>query len=465
MFTRRLLAALVPAVLATSAHAGVTLIGTGTLSGPDMSGLTGALESGASASTLGGIGSGVAWAGGDTFLFTPDRGPNATAWNSAVDDTTSYVSRFQTVNLGLSSAVFTSGSVTTLTPTLTDTTLLSSATPLNYGSAPALNSSGVNYFTGRSDAFGAGLSSNPNNARLDPESIRVAQNGKSVFVSDEYGPYIYQFDRATGERIGVITLPSKFAVSNLSSQGATEISGNTSGRVANKGMEGLAITPDGKTLVGIMQSPLIQDGGTDGSTVRIVTIDIATGKVTHEYAYKLDNIGTVAKPKYPTVSEIVAINDHEFLVDERDGKGLGDGSNAAVKKLYKIDLTGAADVSALSGAANLAPKAVGKTLFLDVVAALTSVGYTTATIPAKLEGVAFGPDVLVSGVVEHTLIVANDNDFLSTVGGIANPNRVFVFGVTDDTLPSYQAQRIPEPTTLALAALGLMGCMVGRRKG
>ena len=58
MFTRRLLAALVPAVLATSAHAGVTLIGTGTLSGPDMSGLTGALESGASASTLGGIGSG-----------------------------------------------------------------------------------------------------------------------------------------------------------------------------------------------------------------------------------------------------------------------------------------------------------------------------------------------------------------------------------------------------------------------
>jgi len=27
--------------------------------------------------------------------------------------------------------------------------------------------------------------------------------------------------------------------------GAAEISGNTTGRVANKGMEGLAITPDG----------------------------------------------------------------------------------------------------------------------------------------------------------------------------------------------------------------------------
>ena len=470
MFAKRLLAVLVPAVfpvlIATSAHAGVALIGVGQISGSDLSGLSGTLENGVAGNLLGGIGSGIAWAGGDSFVMTPDRGPNAVSWNPAVDDTSSWITRFQTVNLGLSGATFSTGTVTTLTPSLTATTLLSSTAALNYGSAPALTgSAGQNYFTGRSDAFAAGLSTDSANARFDPEGIRVAGNGKSVFISDEYGPYIYQFDKATGNRIGVIALPDKFAVANLSSQGATEISANTSGRVANKGMEGLAITPDGKTLVGIMQSPLLQDGGTDGSTVRIVTIDIATGKVTHEYAYKLDNIGTVAKPKYPTVSEIVAINDHEFLVDERDGKGLGDGSNAAVKKLYKIDLTGAADVSALSGAANLAPKAVGKTLFLDVVAALTSVGYTTATIPAKLEGVAFGPDVLVSGVMEHTLIVANDNDFLDTVGGIANPNRVFVFGVTDDTLPSYQAQRIPEPATLALAALGLMGCMVGRRKG
>lgn len=40
------------------------------------------------------------------------------------------------------------------------------------------------------------------------------------------------------------------------------------------------------------------------------------------------------------MSEITAINDHEFLVLERDGKGLGDGSNAVVKTLFKIDLAG-----------------------------------------------------------------------------------------------------------------------------
>ena len=111
MFAKRLLAVLVPAVfpvlIATSAHAGVALIGIGQISGSDLSGQTYALENGAAVNLLGGMGSSIAWAGGDTFLMTPDRGPNASAWNAAVDDTTSWISRFQTVNLGIGSATFT----------------------------------------------------------------------------------------------------------------------------------------------------------------------------------------------------------------------------------------------------------------------------------------------------------------------------------------------------------------------
>ena len=149
-----------------------------------------------------------------------------------------------------------------------------------------------------------------------------------MFVSDEYGPYIYQFDRATGERIATFALPvSTFGITNLSSNGAAEISGNTTGRVANNGMEGIAITPDGKTLVGFVQSPLAQDGGDGGRSNRIVSIDIATHAV-KQYAYD-NRVGT----KNYNSSEIFALNDHQFLVLERDGKGLGDGSSTAFKSI------------------------------------------------------------------------------------------------------------------------------------
>jgi hypothetical protein len=40
-------------------------------------------------------------------------------------------------------------------------------------------------------------STNPDDARLDPESIRVSNNGQSVFISDEYRPYVYEFNRMT----------------------------------------------------------------------------------------------------------------------------------------------------------------------------------------------------------------------------------------------------------------------------
>jgi len=440
------------------AHAAVDLIAVGSLSGltGDLSSATsGALENGVAGNLLGGLGSGLAYAGGTTFIATPDRGPNASSYNAGVDNTTSYINRFQTINMALTAS--SSGSLPfTLTPTLTNTTLLSSSTPLVYGSgaafglgngAPALNDASHYYFTGRSDNFDPSkTSANANDGRLDPEGVRVSKDGKSVFVSDEYGPYIYQFDRATGQRINSFTLPANLAISHLSASGDTEISSNTSGRIANKGMEGLAISPDGKTLVGIMQANLEQDAS---GTLRIVTVDIAT-KATHEYAYQLT--------KGSGVSEIVALNDHQFLVDERDGKGLGDGSSAKVKQLYMIDTTGATDISGLA-VANASTPAVNKSLFLDIVNVLKAHGYTADQIPSKIEGLAFGADVTINGVVNHTLYVANDNDFSPSTSG---DNKFFVFGVTDADLAkagaSYVPQNIsavPEPRSYAMLLLGV----------
>lgn len=459
MQSRKLLVPFVVSMLPFSfAHAEPTLIAIGQIDGnyEDFATQTSTpLENGVPGNKLGGIGSGLAYAGSNTFLALPDRGPNATPYNSAVDDTTSYIPRFHTLHLSLSPNP--SGTLPfTLTPFVTGTTLLSSTTQLVYGSGqglglgtgvPSLNTRRTSYFSGRSDNFDATrLSSNPNNGRLDPESIRVSNDGATVFISDEYGPFVYQFDRSSGKRIRAYRLPDKFGVTLQSPKGDVEISGNTQGRIANKGMEGLAISPDGRTLYGAMQSPLEQDGGTDAAYTRIVRIDVRTGSV-REIAYPLTNIGTTGKPKYGTVSDVVAINDHELLVDERDGKGLGDGSSAVVKRAYQIDVSNAADVGAIAGAANLAGKAVAKTLFLDVVAALNGAGITGDNIPAKLEGFAFGPDVEVDGTTKHTLFIANDNDYASSVAGKPNPNQFFVFAFDDADLGA--ASRGIEPQALS----------------
>ncbi len=449
---------MLPAVIAqllsaqgAQAFSSFDLIAIGSLQGQrDLSGLSGTLENGMPANVLGGIGSGLAHAGGNTYLALPDRGPNATPYNSGVDDTVSYISRFHTLELQFASS--SGGLPYSLTPTLSNTTLMYSSTPLNYGSAaglgngaPLQNNADHYYFSGRSDNFAPGTgSSDANNGRFDPEGIRVSNDGKSVFVSDEYGPYVYQFDRATGQRLKTFTLPSSLDAPNLSPQGDLEITGNSTGRTANKGMEGLAITPDGSKLVGIMQANLAQDAN---KNVRIVSIDIASG-TTEEYAYKLTSGSGV--------SEILAINNHEFLVGERDGKGLGDGSSAKVKQLFKIDLGSAQKLDA-TDKGDLTGKAVGKTLFLDVVAKLNAAGISSNNIPAKMEGLAWGQDISEAGVLYRTLLLSNDNDFLP---GSAGGNNIYAFAIKATDLPGYQGQtfsEVPVPAAAWLFGSALLG--------
>jgi len=70
---------------------------------------------------------------------------------------------------------------------------------------------------------------------------------------------------------------------------------------------------------------------------------------------------------------------------------------------------------------------------------LNTNGIPPGLIPAKIEGIAFGPEVNCNGSPVHTLWVANDNDFLTQTtdsqgNTIDNPNQFFVFGFTDADL-------------------------------
>jgi hypothetical protein len=507
--SRSLLAVAFGVVPALNAYAGPDLIAAASIPAnyEDLNNQTAApLENGVPGNRLGGLGSSITYAGGDTFLLLPDRGPNAVEFAASIDSTVSYINRFHTFNLrllpatpaddgvqdsnttpnpvsGLMPPFDVSGLPFILTPTLRSTTLLWSPTPLNYGNAaaftddkgnvigsgaPALNA--VNrrfYFTGRSDGFSynpskpavyPNLSNNPNNARLDPESIKISNDGLSVFISDEYGPYVYQFARGSGERLRSFRLPDSFAVipntttnTETGNSGTDTQNSNNSrlaGRVANKGAEGLAITPDGRTLVIALQSALIQDGGTgaNGAFTRIVAIDIGSGTVKAQYAYPL----FATKPgKYTTISEILALNDHQFLVDERDGKGFEGGGSASYKMLNLIDIQapGVADVSGNASFLTNSPAAVAlhKVPFLDIVAVIKAHGLDPSVdLPAKLEGITFGQDVSLNGAPKHSLYLSSDNDFLASfvldddlpAHVHDNPSKIFVFGFDQGDLDS-----------------------------
>jgi hypothetical protein len=397
-----------------AAPPGITLVGKGLVDGTllDKSGLTGNIcQAGAPANCVskaifGGFGSDITYTGHDNvFIAAPDRGP----FDGLTD--IPYLDRVHFLHL-----------TTDLTAPFPNirTILLDTRFLKNESGQPLVGAAG---------AF---------DLRFDPEGIRVGADG-TFFVSDEYGPYVSEFDRQ-GHLLRRLGVPSKFFIANPSGDPNVELLGNISGRQANRGMEGLAISPDGKTLFGIMQNALIQDNGLSPGTVnrlglnnRILKIDLATG-ATQEFVYVIDAIN-----RGQGVSEILAINDHEFLVVERDNRSnLQSPPQAPTRKtIYKIDLTGATDVSAIpslpAGALPAGVVPVGKSLFID----LLDPAYNLApTIAEKIEGLAWGPDTADG---RHLLYVVSDNDLNPALA-----TQIYSFAI-DASVLDYEKQFLPGP--------------------
>ncbi len=248
------------------------------------------------------------------------------------------------------------------------------------------------------DLQGRALGTDPDG--LDSEGLVALPDG-TFWISDEYGPWLVHVDAEgrTLERIGPFggpkSLPKVLAL-----------------RRPNRGMESLTITPDGGTLVGLMQNPVDNPDTSVRKTSRmnrLVLFDPKSG-ASRQYAYMLDATSTV-------VSEIAAVTATTFIVSERDQLFPGDPQTPSkLKRVYKIDISRASDLSDSANGVN-GRMVNGKTLEQLTDAELAKAGIVPATkelvvdllaLPGgyphdKSEGLAVISDTMIA--------VSNDDDF------------------------------------------------------
>jgi len=367
----------------------VQLLGKTSISGTasDLSSMKNLLEDKSPNNRLGGFGSAIAYTGqGNKYLLLPDRGPG--------DGANSYSCRFHLAEITVS------------TPGKIDFKLLKTT---------LLKTPEGNLLTGLSKDFG------PSGSRFDPEGIRVLKNG-SILISDEYGPSVWLFD-STGKLKHKFLIPEKFLIQYKSDHAEKEFPPfNKKGRLTNKGFEGIAISSDQKKWLAALQGSLIQDRNptdqnlkTNGDNLRFLETSI-DGKHLREIVYKMESAKN-------GVNEILAIGEEDYLVLERDGDA---GESAGFKKIFRISTKNATDVSKILELP--APKLpegivpVTKTLFLDLLD--PKFGLKGKDFPAKIEGLAFGPD-LPDG--RKLLIITTDNDFKPD-----EPTWIYAFAVKTD---------------------------------
>ncbi|PTU31765.1 esterase-like activity of phytase family protein [Stenotrophobium rhamnosiphilum] len=249
---------------------------------------------------------------------------------------------------------------------------------------------------------------------LDPEGIDTDSNG-NLWMSDEYGPFMFKVNPANGQ-----VLQRLYPGSGLPAVLAN--------RQLNRGLEGIAVTPNGK-IYGLMQSVLdLPTSGTKpkdtGSLLRIVEIDPVNNTTKmfayfHDYDDDTPANSIYSKSNDAKMGDLIALDNTRFLVIEQ-GAFKNDSGNVH-NVVYLIDISGATDLYAGNTDLLVSGKLPEYTKSRK---ALTCATATTPIVPIrklklfdlkqpspsfnwlaeKAEGLAVLPD-------GKTIVISNDNDF------------------------------------------------------
>ena len=409
-----------------------------------------------------------------TLFAQPDRGYNAVG-------TTNYVPRFNKITVAFTPAPAGSTAQNQVGLTLADTIKFSESDVIG---VPSLDP------TSAGTGTRAGLPAMPQafNGRLalDAEGIVVNADG-SIWVSDEYGPYIFRFT-ADGRLISAIRPPEaitpkrggadSFASNNPGPGQAAPVPADpTTGRQNNQGLEGLSVSPDGRTLFALLQSAARQDGGTGGTGprrhTRLLAYDLTVAgnpTLKGEYVVALPTFLLGTATRVPAQSEMLAINNTQFLVLARDGNGRGVANPTSLyRSILVYDISSATNIAGTAYDTPTTPIAPGGVLAAGIVPATSAVlvdlnntaqlakfGLNNGpvdnvnTLSEKWEALALVPAFDPGAPNDWFLFVGNDNDFITTNGfqdgspyaaALDNDNMVLVYRVTIPTRLANVASR------------------------
>lgn len=302
---------------------------------------------------------------------------------------------------------------------------------------------------------------------LDAESLQFTRDG-GFYIGDEYTANVYHFDRG-GRLRGVIRPPAAVVPRRDGQVFFGSLQTPAAGRRNNQGLEGMSLSPDGRTLFVALQSALVQDSAAGNAAgrvnTRVLAYDVSRSPTpaqpTAHYVVRLpayDRKGSGGAPdRTAAQSEILALDGQRFLMLARDGAGLGaDGDNPVVYKgILLVDVAGATNLAGTeyeTGTRSLLRDPAGTALQPGIVPAdwtelvnmlnpvqLARFGLDVASLSEKWEAMDMVSALDPQRPADHFLIVGNDNDFIARdcrmdgqpcASAIDNDNRILVYRVS-----------------------------------
>jgi hypothetical protein len=302
---------------------------------------------------------------------------------------------------------------------------------------------------------------------IDAESLQFTRDG-GFYVGDEYAANVYYFDRR-GRLRGVIQPPAAIAPRRDGRPDFGSLHAPETGRRNNQGVEGMSLSPDGRTLFVALQSALIQDsvtGNAAGRTdIRVLLYDVSRTPLPMRprahYVVRLPSYnaeGTGGAPNRTAAqSEIRALDDQRFLMLSRDSAGLGAAGAAPIvyKSILLVDVAGATNLAGTeyeTGTASLLQNPVNTALRPGIVPAdwaelvnmlnpvqLARFGLDLDALSEKWEAMDLASVLEPDHPADYFLLVGNDNDFIarrcrmsgqSCDSAFDNDNRILVYRVS-----------------------------------